>query len=200
MIKVIKGVLKGGPPNIKRWDKPRVRYFKGKKIEGRPTKGYGTSPFDYAGKLYEPVQWTTSIKIIKMATELLVYKELNKVVKFSFCLCGLYKTGKVFIPHHSDTVPTLDDYVVGVSFGAPRILEWNQYPYQIKRESNTSEINIQNYYHDSFGDKYLETTRYLIEDGDVYIFDGHSQMNSTHAIPTIENVGERTNLTFRTGL
>tara|TARA_R100001530_G_scaffold85639_1_gene59685 strand:- start:487 stop:1074 length:588 start_codon:yes stop_codon:yes gene_type:complete len=194
IIKFIKGGLKGYDPEIQKWDKPKVRYFNGEKIEGRPTKGYGISPFEYAGKFYKPVRWTIPMKSIKRATELLIYKEFNQTVDFSFCLCGLYKTGEVFIPHHSDTVPTLDDYVVGVSFGAPRILEWNQYHYQIKRESNTSEINI---LHE---DKYLETKRYLIEDGDIYIFDGHSQMNSTHAIPTLENVGKRINLTFRTGI
>ena len=194
MIKVIKEGLKGHNPDIRSWDKPTVRYFDGKKIEGRPTKGYGISPFEYEGKLYKPTKWTAPMKVIKLATEILVYKELNKTVKFSFCLCGMYKTGKVFVPHHSDTVPTLDDYVVGVSFGAPRILEWKQYQYQIKRQSNTSEVNILH------GEEYVETTRYLLEDGDVYIFNGFSQMNSTHAIPPLENVDERINLTFRTGL
>ena len=192
--KFIKGGLKGYDPIIQKWDKPRVRWFNGKKIEGRPTKGYGTSPFNYAGKLYKPVRWTTPMLVIKMATELLVYRELNQVVRFNFCLCGLYKTGEVFVPHHSDTVPTLNDIVVSISFGATRLFEWNQYHYQIKEESNTSEINILH------GDKYLETTRHLIEDGDLFIFDGHSQMNSTHSVPALENVGERINLSFRTGI
>ena len=67
------------------------------------------------------------------------------------------------IPHHSDTVPTLDDLVVGVSFGAPRILEWIDYGYDIKKETNTSETNIS-------GTANAITRRYLLKDGDVYIF------------------------------
>jgi alkylated DNA repair dioxygenase AlkB len=193
MIKIIEGGLKDYEPTIKKWDKPTVREFNGKKVEGRPTKGYGTSSFEYAGKTYKPEPWTISMEIIKMATELLVYKELNRVVRFSFCLCGLYETGKMGIPHHSDTVPTLDDLVVGVSFGAPRILEWTEYGYDIKEATNTSKINVL-----STGNAI--TRRYLLKDGDVYIFDGHSQMTSTHSIPTIENVDKRINLTFRTGL
>jgi len=193
MIEVIEGVLKGYEPDIKKWDKPTTREYNGKKVEGRPTKGYGTSSFEYAGKLYKPEPWTISMNIVKMATELLIYKKLNRVVKFSFCLCGLYETGKMGIPHHSDTVPTLDDLVVGVSFGAPRILEWIDYGYDIKKETNTSKTNIS-------GTANAVTRKYLLKDGDVYIFDGHSQMTSTHSIPTIENVGKRVNLTFRTGL
>ena len=142
----------------------------------------------------KPTKWTPSILQVKMATESLVSKELDRIVRFNFCLCGLYKTGQISIPHHSDTVPTLEDLVVGVSFGASRILEWNQYYYQIKRESNTSKINI---LHEN---NYLGSQQYLLEDGDVYIFDGNSQMTSTHAIPIMEDVGERISLTFRTGL
>ena len=41
---------------------------------------------------------------------------------------------------------------------------------------------------------------YILEHGDVLIFDGHSQMKSTHAVPDIVEAEERINLTFRTGL
>jgi|TARA_R110001583_G_scaffold65432_1_gene189070 alkylated DNA repair dioxygenase AlkB len=194
MINFLKGELKGYDPAIKNWDEPTTREFNGEKVEGRPTKGYGTKTFVYAGKTYKPTKWTPSILQVKMATESLVSKELDRIVRFNFCLCGLYKTGQISIPHHSDTVPTLEDLVVGVSFGASRILEWNQYYYQIKRESNTSKINI---LHEN---NYLGSQQYLLEDGDVYIFDGNSQMTSTHAIPSMEDVGKRISLTFRTGL
>jgi len=39
-----------------------------------------------------------------------------------------------------------------------------------------------------------------MRDGDVFIFDGASQMTATHSVPQIRGVGERINLTFRTGL
>ena len=45
-----------------------------------------------------------------------------------------------------------------------------------------------------------KTTNYLMEDGDVFIFDGLSQMSSTHAVLSMEGCGERTNLTFRSGI
>ena len=191
-MKVIKKALVDYQPVITEWDEPVIREFDGKKVIGRPTKAYGTKSFEYAGKLYKPEPWSISMSVLKMATQLLIYKELNKIVRFNFCLCGLYKTGETGIPHHSDTVPTENDLVVGVSFGAARSMEWNQYDTYIKDHTNTSEI-------DKKMDWALQKT-YLLNDGDVYIFDGESQMNSTHAIPPMENVGERINLTFRTGL
>ena len=198
MMKFIKGGLMGHDPDIKVWDSPAVRYFNGNKIEGRPTKGYGSAPFEYAGKRYEPTPWTNAMNVIKMATEVLIYKQLNQVDRFNFCLCGLYKNGKVSIPHHSDTVPTKEDLVVSISFGAPRIFQWNEYPYRIKKETNTSELDI------SIQDLYDPQTpvvkNYIMEEGDVFIFDGHSQMNSTHSVPSVENEAERINLTFRTGI
>jgi|TARA_R100000664_G_C2759716_1_gene149750 alkylated DNA repair dioxygenase AlkB len=194
MMKIIKGALKEYNVEITDWDEPTIRVFDGREVQGRPTKGYGTATFDYAGKKYEPEAWTQEMKLIKMATELLVSKELERVVRFNFCLCGLYEGGDSSIPHHSDTVPTLNDLVVGVSFGSARILQWRQFDKDIKKESNTSEIDTQGM------DDCMNQTDYMIEHGDVYIFDGHSQMNSTHSIPAMENTGQRINLTFRTGL
>ena len=40
----------------------------------------------------------------------------------------------------------------------------------------------------------------MLEHGDVIVFDGHNQMFTTHAVPDMENAGERINLTFRSGL
>jgi alkylated DNA repair dioxygenase AlkB len=192
MMKVIKRGLVGYRPEIPEWDEPVIRNFNGKEVIGRHTKAYGTKSFKYAGKLYEPEPWSTSMSVLKMATQLLLYKELGKIIRFNFCLCGLYEDGSVSIPHHSDTVPTEDDLVVGVSFGAPRFMEWNQYDIYIKEHTNTSEIDNEL--------SWSLQKKYFLDDGDVYVFDGHSQMNSTHAIPPMDNVGERISLTFRTGL
>ena len=115
-------------------------------------------------------------------------------MKFTFCLCGLYQNGSVSIPHHSDTVPTLDDIVVSISFGSTRLFEWYEYDQDIKDRSDTSETCVKKI-------EPVEIRRFLLEDGDVFIFDGNSQMRSTHAVPPIEqSSGERVNLTFRTGL
>tara|TARA_R110002020_G_scaffold176179_1_gene368268 strand:- start:7236 stop:7820 length:585 start_codon:yes stop_codon:yes gene_type:complete len=194
MIKFLKGALKNHNPTIENWDDPTKRIFNGQIIEGRPTKGFGTSSFNYAGKLYEPEPWTSQVKSVKRAAERIVLKELNKKVEFTFCLCGLYETGQIAIPHHSDTVPTLKDIVFSISFGEPRLFEWKKYNYYIKKRTTTSKTHILH------GDKFTKTKLYLLEHGDCLIFDGDSQMTSTHAVPPIVGAGKRMNLTFRSGL
>ena len=98
------------------------------------------------------------------------------------------------IPHHSDTVPTQRDLVVSVSFGSPRVFEWVTYEKNIKKVSNTSTINTA-----MLNVKSIK--QFMLEDGDVLIFDGKSQMNTTHAIlDTVPPIGDRINLTFRTGI
>ena len=181
-------------PEFEYWDEPETREYNGIHVIGRPTRGFGDKPFEYAGKFMAPEPWDTdNMNFYKDIAEELASHATGRKVKFTFCLCGLYKSGYVTIPHHSDTVPTLDDIVLSFSFGAPRLFEWNTYVEDIKKESNTSEIST--CYHNRD-----ETTRYLLSHGDALIFDGHSQMRSTHAVPKLENVGERINLTFRAGL
>ena len=193
MKKFIKGALHDYFPDIPQWDAPVDREFNGQKISGRPTKAYGSSDFEYAGKVYKPEPWSYSIEPIKWEVETLVFEELGRAIDFNFCLCGMYKNGRIAIPHHSDTVPRQKDLVVSISFGAPRVFEWNQYRYNIKKESKTSTIDI-------YETQTKTTTQYLMEQGDVFIFDGKSQMTSTHAVPPLKGTGERINLTFRTGI
>jgi len=194
MMMYAKGVFKGEDPKIETWDRPSIREFNGKMVEGRPTKGYGTAEFNYAGKLYKPEPWTKDMESIKEKAEAWAAKIIGRKIKFTFCLCGLYETGDVTIPHHSDTVPKLREHVLGISFGAPRILEWTNYNEVIKKKTNTSKIHLDGYFLKS------ETRRILLEDGDVFMFDGHSQMKSTHSIPALEGTRKRISLTFRSGL
>ena len=193
MKKFIKGALHDYFPDIPQWDAPVDREFNGQKISGRPTKAYGSSDFEYAGKVYKPEPWSYSIEPIKWEVETLVFEELGRAIDFNFCLCGMYKHGRIAIPHHSDTVPRQKDLVVSISFGAPRVFEWNQYGYNIKKESKTSTIDI-------YETQTKTTTQYLMEQGDVFIFDGKSQMTATHAVPPLKGTGERINLTFRSGI
>ena len=188
MIKFIKGHFKNSDPNIKDWDEPTIREFNGKKVVGRPTKGYGSSTFTYAGKTYEPTPWTTPMYKIRLGVEALINKECT------FCLCGYYGEDGKGLPHHSDTVPTLDDLVVSISFGGPRVFQWREYHYDIKEKTDTSEVKFDCYYSTP------PATNYILEHGDVIIFDGHSQMRSTHAVLPMEHATERINLTFRTGI
>ena len=197
MIKYIKSGLSGFSPMIEEWDEPIVREYCGKTIEGRKTRAFGNSNFEYAGRLYEPTSWSVPMQYIKKNTEKLVKRETGRKISFSFCLCGYYGKDGKGIPHHTDTVPTLNDLIVSISFGAPRIFQWRQYKYPIKTETNTSERIPQ--WHKTDG--IAEEINYMALDGDVFIFDGHSQMTSTHAVLDIhEGAGERINLTFRTGI
>ena len=197
MILFKKGIFKDFDHKITTWDEPTEREFNGKLVKGRPTKGFGddySNSFEYAGKTYTPKAWSTPMYQIKVAVEKLVWEELGINKKFTFCLCGYYGTDGKGIPHHSDTVPTLDDIVVSISLGAPRVFVQRTYQNNVKEHTNTSEIEteIENFI--------IDEKHYLLEHGDVLIFDGHNQMTSTHAVPSLEKAGERINLTFRSGL
>tara|TARA_R110000851_G_scaffold118390_1_gene245782 strand:- start:24 stop:623 length:600 start_codon:yes stop_codon:yes gene_type:complete len=194
-----KKIFEGDKPKIVSWDQPTVRKWKGKTVYGRPTKGFGTSEFNYAGKLYKPEPWTAAMEHVKNKAENWASEVMKKPIKFTFCLCGLYWAGDAYVPHHSDTVPTLDDVVLGISFGGTRVFEWKQYLYDIKSKTDTSEIyNTHQLVKD--GNPSPDLSSFLLEDGDVYMFDGHSQMTSTHAVPPLIEAQQRISLTFRSGL
>ncbi len=192
MIKHIKHIFAEFEHGIDKWDDPRERMFEGTMVKGRPTRGFGDSTFNYAGKLYEPEPWTHKMQLIKVAAEDVASRVFDKEIKFTFCLCGFYPDDKG-IPHHSDTVPTLDDVVVSLSFGAPRVFAWRTYQNNIKRHTNTSEVD--------FKENFIKDEKlYLLDHGDVIMFDGYSQMKATHAVPDLVGAEERVNLTFRSGL
>ena len=192
MIKHIKHIFAEFEHGIDKWDDPRERMFEGTMVKGRPTRGFGDSTFNYAGKVYEPEPWSHEIKLIKIAAEAVASKVFDKEIKFTFCLCGFYPDDKG-IPHHSDTIPTLDDVVVSLSFGAPRVFAWRTYQNNIKRHTNTSDVD--------FKENFIKDEKlYLLDHGDVIMFDGHSQMKATHAVPDLVGAEERVNLTFRSGL
>jgi alkylated DNA repair dioxygenase AlkB len=192
MIKHIKHIFAEFEHGIDKWDDPRERVFEGTMVKGRPTRGFGDSTFNYAGKLYEPEPWTHKMQLIKVAAEDVASRVFDKEIKFTFCLCGFYPDDKG-IPHHSDTVPTLDDVVVSLSFGAPRVFAWRTYQNNIKRHTNTSDVD--------FKENFIKDEKlYLLEHGDVIMFDGYSQMKATHAVPDLVGAEERVNLTFRSGL
>tara|TARA_R110002050_G_scaffold12682_1_gene41495 strand:+ start:65 stop:643 length:579 start_codon:yes stop_codon:yes gene_type:complete len=192
MIKHIKHIFSEFEHGIDKWDDPRERMFEGTMVKGRPTRGFGDSTFNYAGKLYEPEPWTNKMQLIKVAAEDVASKVFNKEIKFTFCLCGFYPDDKG-IPHHSDTVPTLDDIVVSLSFGAPRVFAWRTYQNNIKQHTNTSDVDLK--------ENFIKDEKlYLLDHGDVIMFDGYSQMKATHAVPDLVGAEERVNLTFRSGL
>jgi len=192
VIKHIKHIFAEFEHGIDKWDDPRERMFEGTMVKGRPTRGFGDSTFNYAGKLYEPEPWTHKMQLIKVAAEDVASRVFDKEIKFTFCLCGFYPDDKG-IPHHSDTVPTLDDVVVSLSFGAPRVFAWRTYQNNIKRHTNTSEVD--------FKENFIKDEKlYLLDHGDVIMFDGYSQMKATHAVPDLVGAEERVNLTFRSGL
>ena len=196
MMDLVKGAFKGFEHGIKEWDEPVKRQRSdGTWVIGRPTRGFGEGVFSYAGKEYKPEPWPDMVLEIKRHAEAVLAVRYGFMGDLTFCLAGLYPTGHDGIPHHSDTVPSEDDLVVSISFGAPRTFEVKRYVRNIKDHSNTSDTFI-----DRQHDNPFKTETYLLEDGDCIIFDGMSQMKSTHAVPPVTGVGERVNLTFRTGL
>ena len=73
MIIYIKKYFKHTDPCIDKWDEPREREFNGAMVKGRPTKGFGSSSFDYAGKLYKPTPWNHNMYQIKQEAESLPF-------------------------------------------------------------------------------------------------------------------------------
>jgi|TARA_R110002020_G_scaffold202084_7_gene405097 alkylated DNA repair dioxygenase AlkB len=202
-IHYLKGALKTYNPQFDHWDAPVIRETKNQTIFGRPTRGFGDAPFKYAGKYMKPEPWTNHrcIPSIKANCEEIASTIYDRKIEFTFCLCGLYKDDGKGIPYHSDTVPTLEDVVMSISFGGPRVFAWRTYQNPIKKHTNTSDLDTGDVGKGYFKENFLEKeTFYILEHGDVLLFDGASQMKSTHSVPDLPLAEERINLTFRTGL
>ena len=198
----IKGGLKRFNPRFLEWDTPKDREVDGRTVKGRPTRGFGMREFEYAGKLMTPEPWNAhpDVHDILVEANRITKRYFSDFDSYNFCLVGLYRDGSESIPFHTDTVPTEKDLVFSVSFGATRLFEWREYESNIKDHSNTSSLNISR---DALGKSgyYYDTKRWLLEHGDVIIFDGESQMKSEHAVPELQGEkNNRINLTFRSGL
>ena len=138
-------------------------------LKGRPSQGFGTANFNYAGKDMSPIPWETNFKVTGIKS--ILEKQLG--VEFYFCLAGLYKDETSSIPYHYDVIEHDDDVIVSVSFGPPRL-------FVIKEDDGTVH-------------------NYILENGDVLVMTGASQRNSQHAVPALVNPStSRINLTFRT--
>ena len=59
-------------------------------------------------------------------------KELGVWKKLTFCLSGYYPTSKGIVSH-SDTVPTINDWVASCSLGGSRVFTWEQYDRDIRQ-------------------------------------------------------------------
>ncbi len=200
---LLKGLLKDIHPVITDWDEPSVRTNEnGEEVIGRPSIGYGDSnEFTYAGKTLKARSWTDEMNLIKDICQQALEEKTKTDKKITFLLAGYYPEYKG-IPMHSDAVPSLNDWVVSCSFGGTRVFAWREYEENIKSESYTSKANLTQY-HPSIGESlplgYKEDL-FLLEHGDVLIFNGKSQMDSQHSVPDLIGTKPRINLTFRTGL
>lgn len=152
-------------PTVDRWDPKHERF-----ITGRPYTGFGTAPFEYAGKTVNPHPFSRHFVINNIREDL--EKELG--VEFYFCLVGLYVDNTVGIPYHHDEIEHDDDIIASVSFGATRTFR--------NRMDETGEV-----------------TEYSLTNGDLLVFDGASQRVSMHDVPAQDRPsGPRINLTYRT--
>ena len=154
------------------WNEPVNRYDErhGRYITGRPSQGYGTHDFEYAGKNISPLPWEASDKILDLKGRL----EDFVGVKFYFCLAGLYESNEVGIPMHHDEIESPTDVIVSLSYGATRIFEL--------QPIDGSPLQ-----------------RFVLEEGDLVIMTGRNQELCQHGVPELETpCGPRVNLTFRT--
>ena len=197
---IIKGALSHLNPDLKHWDKPKIRKDEmGRKITGRPSRGFGDRNFSYAGKSMNPEPWDAEevMPYMKSIAEYLCNHYWGGGYTFDFCLVGEYPDGTTEVVHHSDTVPSSYDIVCSMSFGSPRLFEWISYKDQIKDMFETSKLR---YTEKQLKKMIVNRDNYLLEHGDVMIFTGESQMNSTHAVPRISGVDRRLNFTFRSNM
>ena len=190
---LLKGLLKDVYPVITEWDDPSVRTDEnGKTVIGRPSLGFGDKgSFTYAGKTLEAQPWSDDMAIIRDMCQAALRDRAETSKKITFLLAGYYPEVKG-IPMHSDAVPALNDWVISCSFGGSRVFEWEEYAEDIKTESYTS--------HTPFLNDVVARDLFLLEHGDVILFNGASQMNSRHSVPDLIGTKPRINLTFRTGL
>jgi len=196
MMLFLKGDFAACSPEIKEWDEPVIRTRSdGTKVVGRPSRGFGDAAFNYAGKFMQPEPWSNNKEVfwLKQYAEDMLLAEHGIKANFDFCLAGYYPDGETGIMHHSDTVPTLDDLVLSMSFGAARLFVQRDYQSNVKAVTNTSNL------FDMTGKPCMDTY-YVMEHGDAILFDGYSQMTSTHDVPVAPKAGPRVNLTFRTGM
>ena len=151
---------------VTRWDSRHNR-----KVVGRPTQGFGSDEFSYAGKTINPRPWEDNYQINAIKEKL----ERFLGVEFYFCLVGLYEDHTIAIPMHHDEIEHDDDVIASISFGASKVFEIQ--PVQ-------SGLPLQ---------------RYLLNSGDLVIMTGENQRLCQHAVPPMATpCGPRENLTFRT--
>ncbi len=140
-------------------------------LVGRPTKGFGdTAEFVYAGKILKNEPWESSPQVNAIRKTL--EEELN--VKFHHVLVGLYPDGKTGIAWHKDEMVEANDLIVNVSLGSSRTFQY--------RDDRTKTVRD-----------------FIMNHGDVLVFDGKDNAAGEHTVPAESNVnGPRVSLTFRT--
>lgn len=152
-------------PPVTRWD-PKTN----RELVGRPTKGFGTSDFYYAGKTLKCAPWETSPVVSKIRNDI----ELVYNIKVEYVLIGRYDDGQTGIPFHTDEMVGDNDLIINLSFGDPRLfrVKWNE----------TQEIE-----------------NYIVQNGEVLMFDGEVNNLMQHDVPALSGrSGLRYSLTFRT--
>jgi len=152
-------------PPVERWD-PKTN----RKLIGRPTKGFGTSDFYYAGKTLKCSPWETSPVVSAIKKDI----EDRFNIKVEYVLIGQYPDGKLGIHNLVDEITGPDDLIINLSFGSPRLfrVKWNS---------------------DDMVD------HYITQNGEIILFDGNANSLMQHDVPALCNDSSmRYSLTFRT--
>lgn len=152
-------------PPVTRWD-PKTN----RQLVGRPTKGFGTSDFYYAGKTLKCSPWEDSPVVNQIKKD--IENKFN--IKVEYVLIGRYADGSTGIPYHTDEMVADSDLILNLSFGDPRLfrVKWNA----------TGEVE-----------------HFITQNGDLLLFDGEVNNLMQHDVPALSSpAGCRYSLTFRT--
>jgi alkylated DNA repair dioxygenase AlkB len=152
-------------PPVVRWD-PKTN----RELVGRPTKGFGTSDFYYAGKTLKCSPWETSPVVNKIKEDI----ERKFKIKVEYVLIGEYQDAAVGIPYHMDEMTADEDLIINLSFGDPRIfrVKWN----------NCGTVD-----------------HFITKNGEMIVFDGYANKLMQHDVPSLKSQTKpRYSLTFRT--
>lgn len=129
----------------------------------------------YAGKQHKLAQFTPTLAILrdKLTTDLRT--------QFNCCYVNLYIDGNSSLPRHSDitSLPQLgpEPVIVSVSLGSSRVFQF----WDAKEPKNVNKMRS-----------------VLLEDGDVCVMHGRSQIDWLHAVPKMPSETEpRLSITFR---
>jgi alkylated DNA repair dioxygenase AlkB len=156
------------------WKQQRIRFCspRGTMTRDQPrlTAWYGDpgTTYRYSGIRNDPLTWTDTLANLRHSVQAETGARYNSV------LLNRYRSGRDSVDWHSDDEPELgaDPTIASLSLGASRNF--------VLRHKSTKERKV-----------------FVLESGDLLVMRGAVQRDWEHAVPKVDDAGERINLTFR---